>query len=494
MQRFKKIQRFKQWIVGFGAVVGLTGLLGAQALAADQAALGLEKLNDDLAKENWAYSLGIQAYVYGLPLVVFDREYALRVDLEKIARIRHKCPCEPVNTLGHKTNLATDKDVMPYTPNNDTVYSGALLDVRDEPVILSLPDIEDRYWSVQVANPYTENLFYLGSRATNGKGGHHAFIGPNWQGELPQGVIAHRLDYNAGMIAVRIAITPQDEADLRRVNALQKQALLTSLSDFANPAKRGKGKIPPQIMQRPTFTGELQFFQKMAYLMGEYPPTSRHQAMVNAFTMIGLEPGQPFDPAALDAATRKGLARALEDGQAIMKWKVKYRGTPYAGGWNNLHEGTYNYDYFDRAAGALEGLFVHDREEAVYFSTYESADREFLDGGKSYRIHFDKDELPPVGKNGFWSLTMYGRDFQLVSNPIDRFSIGDRTPGLKFNEDGSLDVYIQSTPPEGNESNWLPSPPSGIFRINYRVYLPQDAARNPATLEKYTPGIQPVAD
>ena len=226
-------------------------------------------------------------------------------------------------------------------------------------------------------------------------------------------------------------------------------------------------------------------------MMTRFPPAPEHEAMVNQFRMIGLEVGKPFNPEALDEPTRRGLLRAVAEGPMIMKWKVKYRGTPYATRWNNLHPGTYGFDYFDRAAGALEGLFVHDREEAVYFSTYESADAVFLDGSNKYRMHFDKAELPPTLENGFWSLTMYGSDFQLVDNSIERYSIGDRTPGLKYNADGSLDIYIQNTPPEGHESNWLPAPPQGLFRVNYRVYLPEEVARNPQTLQQYIPGIAP---
>ena len=475
----------------------LTGMLAMltlflSTLSAAEVALDsrdLTSAQDDAAREEWAYSLGVQAYVFGLPLVVFERESALRTDAAKIARVKHKCPCEMMNGMGHKDDLATADDVMPYTPNNDTVYSGALLDFSDEPVILSLPDIEDRYWSLQVANPYTENKFYIGSRATGGKGGHHAFIAPNWQGELPAGVVPHRLDYDSAMIALRIGVIPGDEQDLRELNKLQHLAVITSLSNFPDESKRGQAGIPESAMSRPGFQGDLAYFQLMAALMTRFPPAPQHDAMVNQFKLIGLEVGKPFDPAALDEATRRGLLRALADGKSIMKWKVKYRGTPYATRWNNLHPGTYNFDYFDRAAGALEGLFVHDREEAVYFSTYESADGKFLDGGKKYRMHFDKDELPPTMDNGFWSLTMYGLNFQLVKNDIDRFSIGDRTPGLKFNEDGSLDVYIQNTPPEGRESNWLPSPPEGMFRINYRIYLPEERTRNPQTLQKYIPGI-----
>jgi hypothetical protein len=173
-----------------------------------------------------------------------------------------------------------------------------------------------------------------------------------------------------------------------------------------------------------------------------------------------------------------------------MAWKVKYRGTPYPTRWNNLRPGTYGFDYFDRAAGALEGLFVHDRDEAQYFSTYEDGDGQLLDGSNRYLLHFGKDQIPPTLPNGFWSLTMYGSDFQLVRNPIDRFSIGDRTPGLVYGPDGSLDIYIQGSPPEGNESNWLPSPESGQFRINYRMYLPAPEAQQPETLGRYLPPVE----
>jgi hypothetical protein len=475
----------------FAAIFALLTLLLANFSTAEVAldSSMLAGAQDDAAREEWAYSLGVQAYVFGLPLVIFERETALRVNAEKIARIRHMCPCEMLNGMGHKENLATADDVMPYTPNNDTVYSGALLNFSDEPMIVSLPDIEDRYWSLQVANPYTENKFYVGSRATGGKGGHHAFIAPGWQGELPDGVVPHHLDYDSAMIALRIGVIPGDEEDLRELNKLQRQAVITSLSNFSDESKRGQAAIPEAVMSRPRFQGELAFFQLMAAMMTEFPPAPQHEAMVNQFRLIGLEVGVPFEPDALDEPTRRGLMRALADGKQIMKWKVKYRGTPYVTRWNNLHPGTYGFDYFDRAAGALEGLFVHDRDEAVYFSTYESADGEFLDGSKKYKLHFDKDELPPTMTNGFWSLTMYGLDFQLVKNSIDRFSIGDRTPGLKYNDDGSLDVYIQNTPPEGRESNWLPTPPEGIFRINYRIYLPQERTRNPQTLEQYIPGI-----
>lgn len=445
---------------------------------------------DQLAKENWAYSVGVQAFVFGLPLTIFDRERRLRLNEKKLERVKHLCPCAATNQVGHMSKLATAADQLPYTPNNDTVYSGILFDLVDEPVVLSLPDIHSRYWSVQLANNYLENIGYMGSRATQGKGGHHVFVGPNWQGDLPDDLIVHRMAHNTFLAAVRIGVEQEKKGDLEQVAALQQQIHTTSLSNWGDTNTFGQVKPlrnPPPLKR---YQGELAFFEQFADRMAEIPPGPEHKAALAPFKSIGLQVGQPFDAASLDAPTRKGLVRALKDGRDIMRWKVKYRGTAYDSRWNNLHEGTYGFNYINRAEGALEGLIVHDREEAVYFSTYEDGGGKLLDATKEYRMHFAKHELPPVIDNGFWSLTMYGTDFQLVPNAIDRFAIGDRTDTLKYNKDGSLDIYIQHKAPEGHEGNWLPTAPSGLFRINYRIYRPAPEASNPETLRQFIPGIE----
>ncbi len=291
------------------------------------------------------------------------------------------------------------------------------------------------------------------------------------------------------MFAIRIRVAPGDPADIKQVNALQEKFALTSLSNWGDPAKFGQAGIP-KLASRPSHTGDLAYFQTAADLLIENPPPANQEAAVILLSRGGITVGQPMDTTKLDAAAQKGLARAIQDGPQIMKWKVKFRGTPYLTRWNNLRPGTYGFDYFDRAAGALEGLFVHDREEAEYFSTYEDGDAHLLDGKNNYVLHFNKDEIPPTLKNGFWSITMYGSNFQLVKNPINRFSIGDRTKGLAWNSDGSLDIHIQHAPPKSGQSNWLPSPPDGLFRLNYRIYLPEAAARDTATLGKYLPPIK----
>jgi len=467
-------------------------LLGQERVA--QAATELDqseeiRTRDAQSEEEWYYSVGIQNYVFTFPLTMLERERKLRLNPIALEKAKKFAPAAPINQIGHMKTLATADDVMPYTPNNDTVYSGALLELADEPIILTAPDILDRYWSVEVADVYTNNLFYIGTRATGGKGGNHAFVGPNWKGQLPKDVIEHRVPSNTIMFAIRIGVVPQDNEDLLKVNALQEKFYLTSLSNWGNESKFGRAPAP-ELAKRPDYQGDLAYFQTVADLLAENPPPKDQDAAVILLSRGGINVGQPMDPSKLDDAAHKGLARAAEMGPQIMKWKVKFRGTPYPTRWNNLRPGTYGYDYFDRAAGALEGLFVHDREEAEYFSTYEDGSAHLLDGVNRYSVHFNKDEIPPTLKHGFWSFTMYGSDFQLVKNPINRFSIGDRTKGLTYNPDGSLDIYIQNQAPIGHESNWLPCPPSGLFRINYRIYLPTKDAQDPATFGKYLPPIK----
>lgn len=443
---------------------------------------------DATCEEQWAYSVGIQNYVFGLPLMILERERILRLDPVALEKAKKYAPAAPINQIGHMKRLATADDVMPYTPNNDTVYSGVALELRDEPMILTAPDITDRYWSVEVADAYTNNLFYVGTRATGGAGGHHAFVGPGWTGVLPSGLVEHVVPTNSVMLAIRIGVIPGDAADLAKVNAAQEQFTVTSLSNWSDPARHGQATAP-DLAPRPRYAGDLAFFQTVADLLIENPPPPGNDAAVELLRRGGITVGSPMDVSALSEPMCRGLARAAIDGAQIMKWKVKFRGTPYPTRWNNLRPGRYGVDYFDRAAGALQGLFVHDRDEAEYFSTYEDGDGDLLDGSRDYVLHFDADQIPPTLPNGFWSITMYGTDFQLVKNPIDRFAIGDRTPGLTRNSDGSIDIPIQNRQPAEHVENWLPSPPAGLFRLNYRVYLPQGDAKEPALLGKYLPPV-----
>lgn len=462
----------------------------------------------DVMEEEFAYSMGIQAYVWGLPLTIMERERRIRLDPDLMASQVGIAPVAKINDVGHMPGLATSSDILPYTPNNDTVYSGALLELVDEPMILTTPDILDRYWSIEVADTFTENCFYIGSRATDGYGGNFAFVGPNFNGDLPENVVPYNLPYNSVMFALRIAVDKNDEEeDTKRVQELQKSFKITSLSNWIN-GKEGAA-VPESVKAKPNYTDHLGVFRLIADLMMDNPPTKKHSAQFEPFKYIGLVPGKPFQPNQLSKPTQVGLARAAKMGPGILSWKVKYRGTPYETRWNKLREGTYDFDYLDRAAGAMEGLFVHDYVEAMYYSTYECyvspakegepGTGEFFDSTNKYVMHFEKDQIPKTKENGFWSLTMYGPDFQLVDNKINRFSISDRTNGVKKNFDGSLDIYFQSDEPTNSKmrGNWLPCPKDAdqpLFRVNYRIYLPTYRVQHPdGDILKYIPPITKIA-
>ena len=321
------------------------GVLAAIAAPTNVIAQDPDIRNKDAAsEEEWAYSVGVQNYVFGLPLTIFERERKLRLDPVALEKAKKFAPAAPINQLGHMKGLATADYIMPYTPNNDTVYSGALLELAEEPVILTVPEILDRYWLVEVADCYTENLFYIGMRATGGKAGNHAFVGPNWKGKLPEGVIEHRVPYNSLMFALRIGVIPGDDADLKKVLGLQEEFALTSLSNWGDPKKFGKAGVP-KLAQRPDYKGELAFYQTLADLLTENPPAKKHAAAVVLLRRGGIVVGQPFDPAKSDEPTRKGMARAALIAPQVMKWKVKYRGTSYPTRWNNLRPGNYGVDY-----------------------------------------------------------------------------------------------------------------------------------------------------
>lgn len=447
----------------------------------------LAKQIDDQAKEAYAFSTGTQAVIFLMPLKMHARERRIR---EQMEAPNPNLPAAPVNHIGHQRRLPRADMVMPYTPNHDTIYSGAALDVSIEPVILTTPTVTDRYWSVQIAGAYIVNLPYLGTRATGGQGGHYALVGPDWEGDLPDGVTLYRIPTYSAMCAVRILV--EDEADLPAVHQVQNQFKLTALSQWGKSAENttpaSYNRLPPN-----NFDGELAWLQDAWQLLQRDRPSAEHAAILKAFESVGLYVDAPFDPDAIDPAFKRGLVRATKSGHDIVRWKAKYRGTQSASYWNvDLVGGSYGFDYLARAEGAVQGLFVHDPEECTYFHTYSDGNNKPLDASKQYRLHFDADQLPPIYEQGFWSITMYKANYQYAANAINRYAIKDRTPGLQYNADGSLDLYIQHTPPLGHESNWLPSAESGIFRLNYRVYLPKPAMLDRQQVEHYLPPVQLV--
>ncbi|MBS1678815.1 MAG: DUF1254 domain-containing protein [Actinobacteria bacterium] len=418
-------------------------------------------------------ALAAEAFIYGFPLV-FNLEQVDRSVREGIGAL----PAAPMNQFSHATQLAGPRDTF-VSINNDTVYSIAQVDVSGGPVRLEVPDADGRYYVLQFVDAWTDNFAYVGHRATGTGRQSYLLVAPDWEGEEPGDAQVVRFPTAVGSIVGRWAVADKD--DLPAVRELQSQLTLSPQGDgYAGPATPDAG-VPE----------DLAFFERLRAWCQAFPPAARDLAYQERFRPLGLfEAALAVDDEALAADLRAGLVAGREK----MEYALEHGDSPEQNGWRlTYHAFDYNLDFFGvgtldedrwkiedpkvrypaRALAARGGLWGNHGYEAAYAMVYVDGERAPLDGSRRYRLRFPTE--PPCG--AFWSVTMYDMpDFFLVANPIERYSIGDRTAGLRRGEDGSLTIYMQPEEPEEPEAraNWLPTP-AGRFRPLLRVYEPEDA-------------------
>ena len=442
-------------------------LAGAATLAAaaTQAATPAVAAPAD-AREQAAYTQGLKAYIYAFP-------YAYMPDARwtRTEKIDHKA-----NTFHHVRNLEDANHLNGGAPNNDTLYSRAWVYLQDEPVILSVPAISDRYYTHEIVDFMGDNFAYVGTRATGVKAGNYAIIGPNWKGTLPPGVVA--LPPGAtpwATILVRTFVKNAGELDT--VHAIQDQYKLTPLSQWgsANPTQPKGAIIWEPVDPKTDPLGE---WKSITRAMVENPPPASDAAIIASMTALGVGPGMDVDK--LDPSTKAGLARAAVDGkrQIAKAFADGYKQTT-VNGWyyppKETGRPTPTRDWLFRDVQMLAGFVANDPIEAVYLNVSLDGSGAPLNGKNRYTITFPKGGLPEV--KAFWSITMYNPLYNLVANPINRYSLGDRS-GLKTNADGSTTIYLANTAPAADKSsNWLPAPDGDFFLI-MRTYLPGPAIIN----------------
>ncbi len=434
---------------------------------------GTAQAQDDNAKEEKAAKLGVEAVVYGFPLVIVDMTKRVQTNVEE----PNNSGRAPLNQFSNflKYPTAAYKDVVRM--NVDTLYSFAWLDLSKEPIILSVPDTDGRYYLMPVLDAYTNVFVSPGKRTTGTKAGHFAIVGPDWKGELPDGVKELKSPTNTAMIAGRTQANGPE--DYEAVNAIQTQYKLTPLSAFGKPYTPPKGQVDatidtktPPVEQVGKMTAET-FFKTLATLLKSNPPPAADAPMLAKLAKIGIVPGEDFDISKLDPATAKGLEKCVPMALAKLQVAAKKTGKQ-VNGWNILPMNLANFgtEYGERAVVALMGLGANLAKDAVYPTAFLDGDGKPLTGENRYVIHFDKGQMPPT--NAFWSITMYNADSFFVENPINRYNIAAWMP-LKYNEDGSLDLYLQKdSPGKDKEANWLPSPEGG-FSATMRIYWPKES-------------------
>lgn len=445
-------------------------------------------------RERYAYSIGIQAYVFGFPYINLPTyRWKWVTQAPPPGPSQEMTPYAAINHFFHFRSLADASYRGGGGPNNDTFYSSAWIDLKDGPVILSHPDLGSRYFLFQIACIDGDNFAAVGSRPTGSKAGNFAIIGPGWKGVLPPGITElPRSRSNSVYLLGRTLV--DGPADAEAVRKLQDQYALTPLSlwgksDAVVPESRDVWK-PFDNTADP-----LADWKTMNRAMTEDPPEERLSKILGLFAKVGIGPGQDVD--VQHYATKRGLAKAAIDGRQLIL-DINRSNNPFMGekinGWSipPATFGRYGLvdDFLLRAVLCHAGIITPWAEDAYATNTTTDINGDIVDGSKPYVIHFAPDKMPKV--HGFWSLTLYDSTFNLTPNPINRYSIGNRSKGLKLDADGGLTVYLQhESPGAEKESNWLPTPPSGIFTLTFRAYWPDKSVAE----EKWSPpSVMPESD
>ena len=413
----------------------------------------------------------IDAEVWGLPLVI---ESQLRDSLA--------CTIK-VNVLYNATTLDGPDSTVAAYPNDDTLYSTAFLDLRAGPQLLSLPSVSGRYANFQLLDMYTNTIANVGVLTDAGHRGSYAFVGPGWRGTIPKGDVRIDVPTPDAWLLGRTQV--KGPADLLTAVELEAQYSLTTLPGHGSGTTGGPSTLACPAPALPSSTS-LGFLDDLERDMAADPPLAADGPVVRAMAAAGIGPARsPVTASSSDAAQyRKALqlgARLLTGGS----------GGP-SGMWTRYNQavvGSYGTDYLERADVAKTTLGAQVPAQAVYLGASRARSggtTTALTGDRSYEIQFPAGDLPPHGADGFWSITLYDAAGYLVANPVNRYSIGNETPGLAQGPGGSLTIVVSASRPGETSVNWLPAP-AGAFSLVLRVYDPApsvlDGSWSPPAIE-----------
>ena len=416
-----------------------------------------------------------EIYAFGYPLVLMDMTKRVVTNTE----VPHPTlPRAPINQLGHFREFPDHTLTAVVKPNVDTYYSIAWLDLGQGPQVLSMPATE-RYYLLPFMDAYSNVFASPGTRTTGTQAQKFLVVGPGWSGETPEGFALIQAPTEMVWMLGRIQVI-NEEVGATTVRAIQDSMQLVPFSAYGRPQYEApKGKMDPDFQETTPVKAirELDlnaYFNRLSDLMVQNPPAIRDSGMVRRMELLGLEPGKPFE-LSIDNLILRTKLKALPE--FIHKRMEKRRAEPdtnlLTNGWSiaTAGIGEYGTDYLRRAFINFIALGANLPEDAVYPNLVYDINGEPMNANRRYQIHFEAEQLPPV--NAFWSLTVYNADEFLVENEFKRYALGDRD-ALNYNEDGSLDLYIQSiVPPEEDRVNWLPTPKEGQFFMTLRLYWPK---------------------
>lgn len=441
-------------------------------------------------REDYAYTLGMQAYIFSYPWAFLPNiRYAWIQGNKKNAEY---ATYTSINRFWESRDILTPKWQDGGSPQNDVLYNLSILDVSKEPMILSVPDLGERYYTFELASGNSDNFGYIGTRTTGNKPGHYAIIGPDWKGDLPEGIKSVaaasgstkfpdfdgpyvRSTTNTVYILGRTAL--KGKSDLETVRTIQGSYELIPLSLWG---KEG-AVLPPENHDtwKPISRKDdpLADWKNINREMTANPPRPYYAPLLQQFKTIGIGPG--LDVSKMDDATKRGLERAAKDGLKLVISIGDAGGTgPMYNGFSyppqSMGSAGYFGDLVTRAAIQVQkGIVSNDSAEATYLIAAQDTDLNQLNGANKYTIYFPPNGLPDV--KAFWSITMYDMNNNLIENSKNRWAISSNIGNYQLDKDGSLTIYIQhKSPGKNKEVNWLPSP-KGNFQTVLRLYTPGKA-------------------
>ncbi len=422
--------------------------------------------------EAYARLVARDAFVWAWPLVNVMNRRAVSAKVPA-PMISGGAPAAPLNRLSMITDYIAPDERLVACPNQDVVYGGGPLALDQSPVVIQVPDFGERFWVYQIVDARTDSFASLGKMYAS-QPGFYLFVGPEWQGDVPKGITkAFRCSTKTGYVIPRVFMDDTAE-DRAAIQPLINQITMYPLAEFDRVTKRVDWKNVPHVAgdggdKETPWVPPNTFFDVLPVALADAPSMPGEEARYAQLVAL-------LEVAKSNAAIRKAMDEEIVRADAeLIEPLFEFRnwGQQLPHNWSTTsNNAAFGSDYFTRTAVAKSNIFVNAPSETKYFYQDLDAGGARLEGANRYVVTFPANGTPPV--NGFWSLTLYNEHHFFEPNPIKRYSVGTKNKDLKLGPDGSLSIYIQPNPPDGdNQSNWLPTPKAGGFSLYVRAYWPK---------------------
>ncbi|WCT13093.1 DUF1254 domain-containing protein [Mucilaginibacter jinjuensis] len=430
--------------------------------------------------DEYVRHIGAIAYLWGWPMTNLHNRKALFEKLPEPGYVGGIVPAAPSNQICMLTDYVAPEERAVACPNQDVVYGFGLTDFTKDAVIIQVPDFGDRFWVYQMCDQRTDGYASLG-KMYGSKPGFYLLTGPHWKGKVPDGIVkVFKCSTDLGVVAPR-AFQSDDPADKAAIQPVIKQVLMYPLSQFDGKMKTKDWSKAPKFPADASATGETEtkwvkpdvFFDELPAILKEVPLRPGEEALYGQIQAILTAAKK--NPHIM--AVMKQAAAEADKNMIDPLFQFVNVGYPVKYNWTTQRNGAqFGTDYLTRSACAKANIFVNKPVETKYFYQDLDSAGTRLSGNSKYTVTFAKGETPPV--KGFWSLTLYNQHHFFSPNQLKRYSLGTKNKNLQYNADGSLTIYVQSTPPDASKlSNWLPAPKE-IFSLYVRCYWPEESALN----------------